>query len=177
MKNNIIVKNTSRQNIEKSVLDMANLYADTEFVYPIEIYSSTENQNTFLVKFPNIPDFDRFCYFVNYLEFPMDFQDYHPQVFGIWELQKKINDTHFEIGETIGLYISKKDDEHDNVYLINSKKNVYKYAFYNKIFDVNFLEYNYEEIVKSIGSTEFHKKISPSKEVVNKLNKPWWKFW
>ncbi len=173
----IIIKNTSRKDIEKSVLDMANIYADTEFVYPVEIYRSTLSGNTFFIKFPNIPDFDRFSYFVNYLEFPINIENYHPKVFGIWKLQEKINGVDFEIGETIGLYLSKKDDEHDNVYMVNSKSKVYKYAFYNEVFDVDIIEYHYNEIVKPIGSLELYKKVSPSKELIDKVTKPWWKFW
>lgn len=177
MKNTIIIKNSSNKNIEKSVVDLANMYANTRFVDTIEIYQSTENGNTFVIKFPNRPDFERFSYFVNYLAFPMDIKGYHPRVFGIWKLPKKINKIPFEIGETIGLYLSKKEEEYDNVYILNSKNSTYKYTFYGKVFKANLIEYKYDEIVKPIGNIELHKKVTPSQAVIDKLNKPWWKFW
>lgn len=177
MKNSITIKNTSKAAIEQSVADMANMYASTSYVHPIEIYESTENKNTFFIKFPNQPDFDRFAYFVNYLAYPTNIQNYHPIVFGIWELQEKIKLLPFEIGATIGLYLPKKDDEYDNVYVLNSNNKVYKYAFYSEVFDVDFAEYKYSEIVKPIGRMELYKTITPSQAVIDKLNKPWWKFW
>ncbi|MEM9919180.1 MAG: hypothetical protein AAF990_13845, partial [Bacteroidota bacterium] len=57
--NVIIVRNTSLEDIDKSVLDMANLYADTDFVHPVAVYKAVQSDSTFLIKFPTTPDFDR----------------------------------------------------------------------------------------------------------------------
>lgn len=171
----IVVKNTADQPLEKSVSDMADMYADTGFTSPIALYKTQTND--YVIRFPNLPDFERFSYFVNYLAYPIDIPDYTPKVFGVWNIQEKIKHIDAAIGATIGLYLSENEEEFDNVYIINSSSKIYKYTFYLKVFEKNEVEVKYETILAPLGATERYKEISPSEKALKALNKPWWKFW
>lgn len=83
--NFIIIKNTSETIVENSVIQLVNLYSETEFVDSVII--NRVNSNYFLIKFPNQPDFENFSYFVNYLRYPEGFDTYNPLVYGIWNME------------------------------------------------------------------------------------------
>ncbi|TQI71222.1 hypothetical protein JM79_2149 [Gramella sp. Hel_I_59] len=69
MKCYIIVENIQTDIIEKVLMNLANLYASTEFVKGIQLFRKKGSTDSFLIIFTNTPDIERFNYFVNYIEY------------------------------------------------------------------------------------------------------------
>ena len=70
----ILVENVSQKDLTNVIKSFANLYSDIEFVEGIQLYRKSENTNSFLIQFSNQPDFEIFCYLVNYIKYLKGFR-------------------------------------------------------------------------------------------------------
>ena len=175
--NFIIVENVNEKDLESILMNLANLYADTEFVNGIQFFRKKEKYNSFLILFSNQPDFERFNYFVNYIKYPEEYEKFSPFLRGFYrtsDIKKKLE---FNVGEWIMVYVSKNDKDYDNVNLVNEKNDNYLYDFGGNIKKLK----SAEEMFKLISfdkSNYYHIiDIIPNKSVEKLELKPWWKFW
>ncbi|MDF2454736.1 MAG: hypothetical protein K0R51_729 [Cytophagaceae bacterium] len=156
--------------IEAYTMDLANLHAESESVNPILIYKI--NPTSFLLEFPNPPDFERFCVLVNYMRYPNSFHAYEPVVFGVWEIKESMPYVESNIGEKLVVYVSKHDKEYDNVSIENAQGKTYLYSFNGTIKELKGSEVDFSAHVIQPVSYTLYKKITPT----YKPKKPWWKF-
>ncbi len=131
--NFIIVENINERELESILMDLANLYADTEFVNGIQFYRKKGKYDSFLILFSNQPDFERFNYFVNYIKYPAEYDKFSPFLRGFYKTSDIKQKSEFNAGEWIMVYVSKNDKEYDNVNLVNDKNENYLYDFGGKI--------------------------------------------
>lgn len=175
--NFIIVENTEERDLEHILMNMANLYADIEFVNGIQLYRKKSNYNSFLILFTNQPDFDRFSYFVNYIKYPEGFESFSPFLRGYFKTIDIKKTYEFKVGEWIMVYVSKNDKEYDNVNLVNDKNENYLYDFGGKVKKLKSKEEIYKLIPFDKNDYYHIIDIIPSKSVEQLKLKPWWKFW
>lgn len=131
--NFIIVENVNERELESILMNLANLYADTEFVNGIQFYRKKDKQDSFLILFSNQPDFVRFNYFVNYIKYPTEYEKFSPFLRGYFKTSNIKEKSEFNVGEWIMVYVSRNDKEYDNVNFVNAKNENYLYDFGGKI--------------------------------------------
>ena len=174
----IIVENVNEKELEIILMKLANMYltnvnANTEYTNKIQLYRKKENHNSFLILFNNSIDFHIFNYFINYIEYPIEFKGFSPFIRGFYKTTGIREKNKFNIGDWIMVYISRNDTEYDNVNLVNYKNENYLFDFRGSIKKLN----NIEEIFKLIpyDKNNYHHVIDIIPK--NKDKKPWWKFW
>lgn len=175
-KNHILIDNVSTQNIEEIVMNLANLYDESGYTVGMQLYRKHQSTNSFLVCFTNSPDFERFCYFINYLRYPEGFDNCNPMVRGYYQTKDITNKIDFGLGTWIMVYISKEDKEYDNVTIVNSENENYLYDFGGKITRLSKMEESFELSQAEIRNYNHIIDIFPAK-AFEKATKPWWKLW
>lgn len=175
--NYILVKNVNQQNLERILMDLANLYSETEFVNGIQLYREKGNYDSFLILFSVQPDFERFNYFVNYINYPKGYDKFSPKLSGYYQTSQ-INETYeFNYGEWLMIYVSKTDTAFDNVHVVNSKDESFLYDFGGKIKKLSTTEVPFKWT--AINQDNYHHIIAiySSKSFEQSEPKAWWKFW
>lgn len=163
--NFIIVENVNERELESILMDLANLYADTEFVNGIQFYRKKDKYDSFLILFSNQPDFERFNYFVNYIKYPAEYEKFSPFIRGFYKTSDIKQNSEFNIGEWIMVYISINDKEYDNVNLVNEKNDNYLYDFGGKIKKLKSIEEMFK-LISFDKSNYYHiLDIIPSKSI------------
>lgn len=171
----IVVKNSSSIIVETSLGQLANLYVESGFVNSILV--NRINSKDFLIEFPGKPDFERFAYFVNFLRYPEGYDNYEPLVYGVWHIEEPIEKIEGKTGDRLLVYVSKYDDQFDNVSVANSSGKVYLYSFTGKIIEDDKIELRYSEFIDKPNKAEFYVEIKPEIVAKEMEVKPWWKFW
>lgn len=171
----IVVKNSSSVIVETSLGQLANLYVESGFVNSILV--NRINSKDFLIEFPGKPDFERFAYFVNFLRYPEGYDNYEPLVYGVWHIEEPIEKIEGKTGDILLVYVSKYDDQFDNVSVANSNGKVYLYSFTGKIIEEDKIELRYSEFIDKPNNAEFYIEIKPGTVAKEMEVKPWWKFW
>jgi hypothetical protein len=126
----IIVKSIKFDYLKKAIEQFCNMYNQEQF-QALPRLLVMEDQ--FLIIFPYDIDFERYCYFINYLENPFELilkPDYKPDVMA-W-CTTKAGDawiTNEIIDKNVMIYIPDWDDEHDNVYLTTQDNIGFKMGF------------------------------------------------
>ena len=129
-----------RTNDKLVIVSQAN-YADLKKVLTgfCKSYNKEENQalpkmtklseSEFAITFPQDIDFEIFCYFINYIKYPMEVK-WRPDVVA-WTTTKKgdIWTTEKSVNKKVMLFIPKDDTEYDNVYLTTVDNIGYKLGF------------------------------------------------
>ncbi|MBO6880437.1 hypothetical protein [Winogradskyella sp.] len=120
MTQNYILVNTKDQSgLENVLFDLAELYSDTIFAHGIRLYRRKEQTDSFLICFENNPDFNRFSFFTNYIEYPIDRPNFKAKVRGYYQTRDLTTDPQLNTGEWLMLYINPNDEHGDNVYVVN----------------------------------------------------------
>ncbi|WP_422359996.1 hypothetical protein [Reichenbachiella sp.] len=111
----IIVAGPNEDQLKSALLELANMYSETGFTKEIGVYKSLKSENQYIINFTEHPDFERFKYFVNYLNY-QEASNYSAKTMGYWTLSSndKLPKQYNE--KRILLYVSDKDEEGDNVY-------------------------------------------------------------
>lgn len=123
----VIVEDANENDIKKILQEFCNLY-NKEMFQALPRLTKLSN-NKFAVTFPYDINFEIYCYFINYVNYPMGF-DRHFKTIGwtttkksdIWIAEKSVN-------KNVMLYVSDFDKEYDNVFLTTSDNIGYKLGF------------------------------------------------
>jgi hypothetical protein len=126
----VIVKNLSLDYLKKAIEQFCNSYNQEQFIAMPRL-SVFENQ--YLITFPYDIDFERFCYFINYIKYANELclkPDYKPEIFA-WCSTKNGDSWMTEeiINKRVILFIPEWDQEHDNVYLTTQYNMGFKLGF------------------------------------------------
>ena len=123
----VIVEDVSESDIKKIVLEFCNLYNKETFQAIPRLTQLTDKK--FAITFPYDINFETYCYFINYLNYPMGF-DRHFKTVG-WTTTKSSDNWITEKSENknVMLYVSDFDKEYDNVFLTTSDNIGYKLGF------------------------------------------------
>jgi hypothetical protein len=148
----ILIENVEYNLVKKAVQDFTKNYDNSSQSYlkPISKLHKIEN-NRVLITFPYDIDFEIFCYYVNYLKYPMNL-NYKADV-KAWTSTKGTENwlnKEFE-NKKVMLFLDPNDDEFDNVMLINEKGRTYKIGF-----AVGFGLQNHNETIFKYKSSDFN---------------------
>jgi len=179
LENFIYIENVKESDIIKALQDLADLYSDTGYTDEIILYRKKDRYDSFSVTFSNLPDFDRFSYFVNYLYLPFDLDDFEPQVRGFYQVKNITQNLEFKTGDWVMLFMTKNHTKSDEVSVVNEKNENYNFDFGGNAKKINrkLKEFHFE----NLDLTNYYsvKHINPDlKKKSLKIDvKPWWKFW
>ena len=168
----IVVKEISENVLLENLMDFANLYSDNKFAENIILYRKKESEN-FLIHFTNVPNFDHFCFAVNYIRYIQTPTEKLPFAFGYYLNNSETNTQHFLTDGFVKVYVSKNDKEYDNVNVVNRNNETYFYDFGGRISKLSIIEEPFENPTFDINNYNHVLNIIPAP----KENKPWWKIW
>ncbi len=158
-------------------INFANLYTDTAFVNGIQLYRKHEKQDDFLILFLHKPGFDHFNFCLNYLWYADSGEDFSPFLRAYYktgDIHKKLG---LNLGQYIMIYVSKDDEEYDNVNLVNEKNRSYLYEFTGHLKELENCEEKFHRIQLNKNDYEHVKDVYPNKRPGSDVKKSWWKFW
>ena len=166
----MVIKDVEENQLIKIVKNIVNLYSELYCVNGIQVLNN--ESNTFLIYFSTVPDFEIFCYFVNYIKYPEgvtvspNVKGYYKQ--SIAELNHNFNDSRWLV-----VYVSVNDKDYDNCNVLNSQNIAFVYDFGGRIKSA-IPEFKYQ--VENINKEDFLlvKNMKPETPV---SSVPWWKFW
>lgn len=123
----VIVENVSENDIKKILQEFCNLY-NKEMYQAIPSLIKLSDRK-FAITFPYDINFDIYCYFINYVNYPMGF-DKHFKTIG-WATTKPTDTwiTEKSVNKNVMLFVSDFDTEYDNVFLTTSDNIGYKLGF------------------------------------------------
>jgi hypothetical protein len=126
----IIVTNLKVDYLKKAIEQFCNNYNQQQY---IAIPRLNIFENKYIITFPYDIDFERFCYFINYLEYADQLclkPDYKPEV-QAWCSTKKGDSwmTEESVNKRVMLFIPEWDKDYDNVYLTTEDNLGYKIGF------------------------------------------------
>lgn len=177
--NYIIAENISTHGIEEILRDLANLYSDITYADGIQLYQKKDDSTSFLICFTNPPDFDRFSYFVNYIHYPENGKS--TTVKGFYQVTDIDIKGEFKIGNWVLVFVSKMDEDYDNVLVVNENHEHFLIDFGGKITKLIGIEESFK--LPRIKKEDYNHIINISPKPKPKTNpqenqlKPWWKFW
>jgi len=123
----VIVDNISKAEMDSILTGFCNIYNKESFQAQPRLYKLSERQ--FAITFPFDIEFEIYCYFVNYVHYPMGFD----KSFDVtaWETTKQANGwiTEKTANKKVMLFIPEDDNEHDNVFLTTDDDIGYKLGF------------------------------------------------
>ncbi|WP_430468082.1 hypothetical protein [Winogradskyella ouciana] len=126
----ILVKNIKLDYLKQAIEQFCNIYNQETYIAQPRLFLLN---NKFVITFPYDIDFERYCYFINYLVNAHDLSlksDYKPDVKGwystetgdAWMREDLVN-------KKVMIFIPDWDEEHDNVYLTTKDNIGYKMGF------------------------------------------------
>jgi len=123
----VIVDDISENDIQKILQEFCNSY--NKETYQAIPRLTRLSDKKFAVTFPYDINFEIYCYFINYVNYPMGF-DRHFKTIGwtttrptdTWTTEKSVN-------KNVMLFVSDFDTEYDNVFLTTSDNIGYKLGF------------------------------------------------
>lgn len=123
----VIVDNISKTEIDSILTGFCNMYNKESFQAQPRLYKLNARQ--FAITFPYDIEFEIYCYFVNYVHYPMGFD----KSFDVtaWEKTGKAYGwiTEKSANKKVMLFIPEDDSEHDNVFLTTDDNIGYKLGF------------------------------------------------
>lgn len=123
----LIVDNISMTEIESILTGFCNMYNKESFQAQPRLYKLSERQ--FAITFPYDIEFEIYCYFINYVHYPIGFD----KSFDVtaWETTGQANGwiTEKSAYKKVMLFIPEDDREYDNVFLTTDDNIGYKLGF------------------------------------------------
>ncbi|GAA0892740.1 hypothetical protein GCM10009122_24190 [Fulvivirga kasyanovii] len=113
----IFIAGPTEEQLNSGLQELAELYSDTGFTEGMSVHKSLKSDNQYIVNFSNMPDFERFKYFVNFLHYPIETQ-YTAKVMGFWTIGQLDKIPEQFSGKRLLLYVSENDTEGDSVFAI-----------------------------------------------------------
>jgi len=169
----IVVKKVSDSEVVKIIQEVSDLYHTIEYSKGINIYKSNTEQSSYLIGFTNKPDFERFKYFVNYIEYP-ETRNPNAIVRGYCSIGNDSRLSNHHIGDRVLLYVSKNDEDFDNVH--GQFKNHHKpvllgFASGEEYKPLDKVEIEFDEPTINKAGYSLLKTISPDMEAIKKSKK------
>lgn len=123
----VIIEDISEADIRKVVQEFCNAYNKKSYQAIPRLIQLADKK--FAVTFPYNIRWDLFCFFINYLHYPVELDRVFPVVG--WATAQSTDNwiTADSANKQVMLYISDSDTEYDNVYLITSDNIGYKLGF------------------------------------------------
>jgi len=128
----VLVKNLKLDYLKQAIEQFCNMYNQ-------ETYSALPRlfilDNQYVITFPYNIDFERLCFFINYLEnaYEVGLQPDYKPVVKAW-CSTKYGDAWMKdsiVNKKVMIYIPEWDEEHDNVYLVTQENLGFKMGFAN----------------------------------------------
>ncbi len=123
----VIIEDVSENDIKKILQEFCNSY-NKETFQAIPRLTKLSN-NKFAVTFPYDINFEIYCYFINYVNYPMGFDKHFKTIGWTTTKQSDIWITEKSVNKNVMLYVSDFDKEYDNVFLTTSDNIGYKLGF------------------------------------------------
>lgn len=123
----VIVEDVSENDIEKILQEFCNSYNKETFQAVPRLTKLSVNK--FAVTFPYDINFEIYCYFINYVNYPMGFNRRLKTIGWTTTKQSDTWITEKSVNKNIMLYVSDFDKEYDNVFLTTSDNIGYKLGF------------------------------------------------
>lgn len=175
--NFILLKTERQQQLENILFDLANLYSDTEYVRGMQLFRKKGEIDSFLVRFTNSPDFERFNYFTNYLVYPIDHPDFKPIVRGFYLTADIKQYPQLNRGRWVMVFVNENDENCDNVYLVNEDNRTFIYDFGGNLKALVEAIHEYRDYNIDLKNYHHIIEVFPTKTDQITEVKPWWKFW
>lgn len=123
----VIVEDVGENEINKIIQEFCNLYNKETYQAIPSLTKLSEKK--FAVIFPYDINFEIYCYFINYVNYPMGF-DRHFKTIG-WATTKPTDNwiTEKSVNKNVMLFVSDNDTEYDNVFLTTFDNIGYKLGF------------------------------------------------
>ncbi len=156
--------------LEKIIQEMADLYYDVEYTSGIEIYTSKTKTNFYIINFSQVPDFDRFKYFVNYIAWGEN-HALQNEVKGYWTINENDEVPSKHLNERTMLFVSELDEDGDNVYAAfenNSKNFKLGFAVGHEYEPLNITDKEFVETPINPNDFSLIKTINPNPELKKK---------
>jgi hypothetical protein len=167
----ITLSNTYETQVQTALMSLAEAYSDTGFTDQIELYQDSKTR-LFVIGFPNPPDFDRFCYFINYLVSP-EGVDYQAEITGYWKLSSSDEVFAENLENNCMIFFDRQLGDYNIVNILLDTNEMYQYNFdgiYNKvenhsrIYDIPKIDIeNLEEIITIIAPIANDESINENK--------------
>lgn len=173
MKQSFIVSSDVQENeLQVGLMDFANLYSQEKFAEQIELFRK-KGELEYLIFFNNEPDFERFAYAVNYIRFLETKNGQLPLVTGYFNNGQKDSQNPFLDGNFVKVYVSRNDKEYDNVNIVDSENDTYRFDFGGAYTKLATIEESFELPHVDLENYNHLITIIPAPAE----SKPWWKFW
>ena len=176
--NHILIQTGDQNTLETVLFDLCNLYHDVPYSHGIQLYRRKGQLDLFLMLFTNNPDFDRFCYFVNYLKYPFDHTSFKPKVRGFFKSKETTTYPQLMEGDWLMIYVNDADTAGDNVYVTNETQLGYVYDFGGNLMTLENPVHSYK--AQDVNLEDFNHILDffPAPKPESSVeSKPWWKFW
>lgn len=173
----IKITDITESDLTTIISDLSNLYQDSGFTKTISIYRKKGNPEIYSLIFSESPDFERFCYFINYLRYPESIKELNPKVKGYIHKSLIRESGDFKIGEWFQVFVPENDSKYNVVHFINEQNQLFEYDFGGQINNLgNGL---FKKDVFYIDDYHFITDIYSEKSFNENFQeiKPWWKFW
>ena len=123
----VIVEDASENDIKKILQEFCNSY--NKETYQVIPRLAKLSDKKFAITFPYDINFEIYCYFINYVNYPMGF-DRHFKTIG-WASTKPTDTwiTEKSANKNVMLFVSDFDTEYDNIFLTTSDNIGYKLGF------------------------------------------------
>ena len=125
----VIVNSVKLDFLKQAIEQFCNSYNQESYIALPRLFVLND---LYIVTFPYDIDFERFCYFINYLKYPMDIdlKKYKPNIVAwcstksqdVWMTDDIAN-------KNVMIYIPEWDEEYDNVYLTTQDNIGFKMGF------------------------------------------------
>ncbi|MDL2231558.1 hypothetical protein LJB85_02335 [Porphyromonadaceae bacterium OttesenSCG-928-L07] len=123
----VIIEDANEEDIQKILEGFCNSYNNEAYQAILRLTKLADKK--FAVTFPYDINFEIYCYFINYVNYPMGFNKKFKAIgwtttkpSDIWTTEKSVN-------KHVMLFISDFDKEYDNVFLTTSDNIGYKLGF------------------------------------------------
>ncbi len=123
----VIIEDANDDEIERILRELCNLYNEEKYVVTPRLTKLTNKK--FAVTFPFDINFENYCYFINYVNYPMGFNKRFKTVG--WTTTKSSDTwiTDKSANKNVMLFVSDYDTDYDNVFLTTSDNIGYKLGF------------------------------------------------
>jgi hypothetical protein len=122
----VLIENADYADVQKALTDFCNMYNEKTYQALPRLIKLSEKE--FAIIFPYDLDFEIYCYFVNYMKYPIGIK-WNANIVG-W-VTASTNDWIPEqsLNKKIMLFVPEDDTEGDNVYMTTSDNTGYKLGF------------------------------------------------
>ena len=129
------------------------------------------NKGCYLIELEEGTEFDYLCFLVNYIRWA-ELDELYDQksILGYWKTYYKHQRIDHEIGEMLNVYVTKNDQNCDNVSICNSSSETCLYDFGGKVKDQKDDGFGYETLNKQSSKIDFIKEFKAKVEKIKTIS-------